>query len=260
MALVSHRVISDVFNLENVVQQTCMVASKNILIDTLRDIFRRDREYRYVDDVFGFPKTPSNLGLDPTAGLDDEETTRIFIGSSYRYDVKFNPSIIVKNTGNRYKPISFNQDWMGTTHRKELITDGYGNKTIIVVPAAQTLVGSWDQTFEVKIVAESEMDREEIADIVMVSLIGSRRKELEQAGLFIKSLSSGGESEQPYANDYLYTVSISLEIRSEWKILIPISNVIERIVLCVDFNVLDTDPPADALAINEQITLADQLP
>ena len=259
MALVSHRVITDIFNLENVVQQTCMVASKNILIDTIRDIFRRDREYKYVEDVFGFPKTPSHLGLDPAAGLDDNETTRIFIGSSYRYDVKFNPSIIVKNTGNRYKAISFNQDWMGMTHRKELITDGYGNQTTIVVPEAQTLVGAWDQTFEIKVVAETEMDREEIADIVMVSLIGSRRKELEIAGLFIKSLSSGGEAEQPYANDYLYTVSINLEIRSEWKILIPVSDVIERIVLCVDFNALDTDPPADGLTINEQLILADQL-
>src|SRR3990167_5428361 len=121
MALVSHRVISDVFNLENVVQQTCMVASKNILIDTLRDIFRLDREYKYVDDIFGFPKTPSHLGLDPAAGLDDNETTRIFIGSSYRYDVKFNPSIIVRNTGVSYKPISFNQNWLSTTIKKELV-------------------------------------------------------------------------------------------------------------------------------------------
>jgi len=259
MVLVSHRVISDVFNLENVVQQTCMVQGKNILIDTLRDIFRRDREYKYVDDVFGFPKTPNHLGLDPEAGLDDNETTRIFIGSSYRYDVKFNPSIIVRNTGNRYKAISFNQDWMGTTHRKELLTDGYGNQTTIIVPEAQTLVGAWDQTFEIKVMAETEMDREEIADIVMVSLIGSRRKELEQAGLFIKGLSSGGEAETPYANDYLYTTSVTLEVRSEWKILIPISDVMERIALCISFNALDTDPPADGLTINEQITLADQL-
>ena len=259
MALVSHRVITDIFGLENVVQQHCMMASKNILIDTLRDIFRQDREYKYVQDVFGYPKTPSHLGLSPSAGLDDEETTRIYIGSSYRYDAKFNPSIIVKNTGVRYKAVSFNQDWLGTTYRKELIVDGYGNQNTIIVPEAHTLVGAWDQTFEVKIIAETELDREEISDIVMVSLIGSRRKELEQAGIFIKSLSSGGEIEQPYANDYLYTVSITLDIRSEWKILIPISDICERIVMCVDFNVLDTDTPADGLTINQQLTLVDQL-
>jgi len=84
--------------------------TKNILIDTLRDVFSRDRHFKYVSDVFGFPKTPSHLGLSPGAGLDDEETTRIFIGSTYRYDIKFNPSIIVKNTGSKYNPISFNQN------------------------------------------------------------------------------------------------------------------------------------------------------
>lgn len=259
MALVSHRVITDIFNLENVVQQTCMMQAKNILIDTLRDIFRQDREYKYVDDVFGYPKTPSHLGLDPEAGLNDEETTRIYIGSSYRYDVKFNPSIIVKNTGNRYKAVSFNQDWMGVTYSKELIMDGYGNKTIINNPEYTTLVGAWDQTFEVKVVAETEMDREEIADIVMITLMGSRRKELERAGIFIKSLSSGGEAEQPYANDYLYMVSINIEIRSEWKILIPITDVCERIAMCITFDTLSTDTPADGLTINQQIALADQL-
>lgn len=259
MTLTSHRVITDIFNLENVVQHTCMMQGKNIIIDTLRDIFRADREYKYVDDVFGYPKTPSHLGLDPEAGLDGEETTRIYIGSSYRYDVKFNPSIIVKNTGNRYKPISFNQDWMSITHSKELIVDGYGKQTIINTPEATTLVGAWDQTFEVKVVAETEMDREEIADIVIISLVASRRKELEQAGIFIKNLSTGGEAEQPYANDYLYTVSVNLEIRSEWKILIPISNIMERIAMCITFDALDTDPPADGLTINQHITLADQL-
>jgi hypothetical protein len=65
-----HRVNSDVFSLENIVQTVGIQAGKNILIDTLRDVFRDDREYQYVDDVFGFPKTPSNLGLDPAAGID----------------------------------------------------------------------------------------------------------------------------------------------------------------------------------------------
>src|SRR5271169_3300510 len=92
----SFNAISDIFNLENIFELGGMVYSKNILIDTLRDVFSADRQYKYVSDVFGFPLTPSELGLSPSAGLDDAETTRIFIGSSYRYDIKFNPSIIVR--------------------------------------------------------------------------------------------------------------------------------------------------------------------
>lgn len=258
MTLVSHRAITDIFNLEYVVQQTGVVHGKNILVDFLRDIFSRDREYKYVSDVFGFPKTPSHIGLDPDAGLDDEETTRIFIGSTYRYDVKFNPSIIVKNTGSKYVPISFNQNLLGIINRKEILTDGYGNKSTIYSPAYHTIVGAWDQTFEVKIVAENEVDREEICDIVQVTLMGTRRLELQNSGLFIRSMSTSGEAEEPYSNDYLYSVSVNLETRSEWKVHIPINNVVERIGVCLAFKTIDGEA-ADALSINEQITLADTL-
>lgn len=258
MAPVSHRVLSDIFNLEYVVQQTGIVHGKNLLIDTLRDVFVNDREYKYVADVFGFPKTPSHLGLDPAAGLDDEETTRIFIGSTFRYDVKFNPSIIVKNTGSRYIPISFNQNLLGVINRKEIITDGYGNSSTIYTPAYHTLVGAWDQTFEVKIIAENEMDREEIADIVQVTLMGTRRMDLQRAGLFIKTISTGGEIEEKYSNDYLYMVSVNVDARSEWKVHIPISDIIERIGVCLTFRTIG-GPIADALTVNEQITLADTI-
>lgn len=258
MPIVSHRVITDIFNLENVVQQTGIVHGKNILIDTLRDIFAQCREYKYVSDVFGFPKTPTHLDLDPSAGLDDEETTRIFIGSTYRYDIKFNPSIVVKHTGSRYVPISFNQNLLGVINRKEIITDGYGNSSIIYAPAYHTLVGAWDQTFEIKIVAENEMDREEISDIVQVTLMGTRRMDLQRAGLFIKDLSTSGETEEKYSNDYLYMMSINLDTRSEWKVHIPISSVLERIGVCLTFNTIG-GTPADGLTINEQITLADTI-
>jgi len=258
MVFTSYNAVSDVFNLEHVVQQSGIVYTKNLLIDTLRDLFSNDRQFKYVSDVFGFPKTPSHLGLDPSAGLDDDETTRIFIGSSYRYDIKFNPSIIVKNTGNRYVPISFNQDYLGVIYRRELLTDGYGNQTTIQTPAYQVRVGAWDQTYEVKIIAENEIDREEITDIVQIALMGSRRQMLQDMGVFVKGMSTSGEAEQPYANDQLYTVSVSLEIRTEWRIHIPITDVCERIGLCLAFKTLDGDT-VDSLSANEVITFADLL-
>ena len=259
MVFTNHLVLSDIYNLENVVLQTGMLHSKNLLIDMLRDIFRQDRQFKYVDDVFGFPKTPSHLGLEPDAGLDDEETTRIFIGSTYRYDVKFNPSIVVKNTGSRYAPISFNQNLLCVMHDIETIMDGYGNSTTINTPTHHTLVGAWDQTFEVKVIAENEIDREEIADIVQVTLMGTRRLDLQSAGVFIKSLSTSGESEQQYANDYLYMVSINLDVRTEWRVHIPIPNTVSRLGLCLAFKTLDGEQVSDALSVNESITIADLL-
>ena len=254
-----HRVNSDIFSLENIVQTVGVVAGKNILIDTLRDVFRADREYKYVQDVFGFPKTPSNLGLESDAGLDDDETTRIFIGSTYRYDVKFYPALTVKSTGSDYVPISFNQNNSCIMYRKETLMDGYGNTTEISTPAFYTLVGAWDQTFEIKITAESQIDREEITDIVQTVLIGPRRMELQDAGLFIKKIRTGGESEEPYGNNYLYNTVITLETRSEWKVHIPISDVVERIGICATFGNTETEDYLDSLEINGILTQADEL-
>ena len=252
----SFNTISDLFNLESVYSDGGIVYSKNIIIDTLRDVFSNDRQYKYIADPFGFPLTPNETGLSPSAGLDDSETTRIFIGSSYRYDIKFNPSIIVRNTGSHYSPVSFNQDYLGVQNRIEILTDSHGNQSQMYAPAYHLRVGAWDpQSIEVKIIAESEIDREEIADIVQVCLMGSRRQDLQNAGLFVKTLSTSGETETSYANDYLYMVSINLECRTEWRIKIPISNICERIGLCLAFSTLDGTID-DALSVNEQITMS----
>ena len=243
MPLVSHNVLTDIFDLEYIVQQTGMMHGKNILIDFLREIFRQDRQYKFVSDVFGYPLTPSHLGLDPNAGFDTNETTRIYIGSSYRQDVKFNPSIIVKNTSSRYKPISFNQDAKTLIYETTVLTDGYGRHTVIRTPKYHRLVGAWEQNFELKVIAESELDREEITDIVMATIMGTRRIELEKAGLHIKTISSNGETETPYANDYLYSTSITVETRSEWKVNIPVTDICDRIALYVIYNASSTDVP-----------------
>lgn len=255
--IVSHRVHSDIFRLENIVSQVGCMHGKSLLIDELRNIFAQDREFRYRSDEFGFPLTPSHLGLEPDAGLDDEETTRIFIGSSYRYDVKFNPAISVKNTGSKYVPISFNQNLLSIIHRLETITDGYGNSSYIYSPTYSTIMGAWDQTFEVKIVTENEVDREEISDIVQSTLIGTRRMALQRAGLFIRDLSTSGEVEEKYSNDYIYSISINLDCRSEWKVHIPLNNVVERIGLLVTFGDGRGNTPSDGLNINHIITSAD---
>ena len=248
---------TDLFNVNNIVQATSIVAGKNLLIDTLRDVFREDREFKFVSDVFGFPLVKSEVGLSSDAGLNDDETTRIFIGSVYRFDAKFFPAISIKNTGTRYVPISFNQDYLGIKYRQELLQDGYGRSTVISTPAYHTLVGAWDQTFELKVTSESAVDREELCDIVQTILMSTRRLELQNAGLFIKNLSTSGESEESYGNGYLYSISINLETRTEFKVLIPISNVVERIGFFVTFAFNDKED--DALVVNEVTTQADLL-
>lgn len=247
-----YHVFSQIYNLDHIVQNTAIMAGRNLIIDVLRESFARDEEYKYDRDIFGFPKTPSWEGLDPEAGLVDESSTRLYIGSAYRYDISFLPAIIVKQTSSQYNPISFNQNVLVEKYDVQRIIDGYGNVTDVQVPVAYTYAGAWDQSFEVKVISNSLEDTVAIADTVMITLQNVYRGILQQNGLFVKSVSAGGESvESIGGNDPLFFVSITVQTRSEWYREIPISRLIERIQFCFDIDLVDTDVPAQGMTIKQ---------
>lgn len=234
----SHRVYSDLFELANFVRQTAIGQGKNLLIDSLREHFKQDTIYRYNTDAFGFPLTPDLTDLPPD--IEETRTTRISIGDVFRYDKRYLPSLTVRQTGGRYFPISFNQE--GTTrYRVDLVLDGYGNRSLIKVPSHKVYAGGWDQTFEVVIAAEDTLDREELSDIVQSYLIGVARQPLLDAGLFIKTTSSGGEREEDWANDKIFMQSIMVETFSEWRREIPLASLVETINFCFEFGLLGSD-------------------
>jgi len=231
----SHRVYSDLFELANFVRQTAVVQGKNLLIDSLREHFRQDAVYRYGTDAFGFPLTPNLTDLPPEIG--ETRTTRMFIGDIFRYDKRYLPSITIRQTSGRYYAVSFNQE--GTTrYRVDLVVDGYGNRSLVKVPTHKVFAGGWDQTFEVLIAAESTMDREELSDIVSSYLIGVARPQLLDAGLFVKTVSYGGEREEDWANDKIYMQPITVETFSEWRREIPLDSLVETINFCFEFGIL----------------------
>jgi len=231
----SHRTYSDLFELANFVKQTAVGQGKNLLIDSLREHFRQDTIYRYSTDAFGFPLTPDLTDLPPE--ISETRTTRMFIGDIFRYDKRYLPSITVRQTSGRYYAISFNQE--GTTrYRVDLVVDGYGNRSLVKVPTHKVFAGGWDQTFEVLIAAESTLDREELSDIVSSYLIGVARQPLLDAGLFIRTVSYGGEREEDWANDKIYIQPITVETFSEWKREIPLDSVVETINFCFEFGIL----------------------
>ena len=200
-----------------------------MLIQSLRDLFRRDSVFTYRDDEYGFPLTPDLTGKP----LDTDESTRILISDIFRYDVKFFPAITIKHNGGSYKPISFNQD-MTIKYRSDIVENIYGAKRKVLTPTHRVYTGSWDMNFDVMIYAESQSELEELVDIVSLALQYNLWNELRANGLFIKSLRIGGESAEPYANDYVYNVTISLNTLSEWRVEIPIENIVEKITFSIE--------------------------
>jgi len=248
-------VFSDLYNLDHFVQNVGIAAGRTLLIDILRENFARDKEYHYEKDIFGFPKTPSHLNLDPDAGAVDSSTTRLFIGSAYRYDISYLPAIIVRQISSSYHPISFNQNKWVIQYDKQRIVDGYGNVDIISVPSSYTYAGAWDQSFEVKVVSKSLEDVVALADIILVSLQTTYRDTLQQNGLFIKNVSAGGESaENIGSNDPLFSIAITVQTYSEWRREISVSNLVDRLQFCFIFDMLNTDISASGLTIKETIT------
>lgn len=248
------KVFSDIFALDHIVRHTGIIHGRNLIIDHLREAFARDHEYRYVADIFGYPKTPSHLGLAPDAGLTDTTTTRILIAGFHRYVQSYLPVISVRQTSSSYKPISFNQNRFTLSYEYQRQEDGYGNVDFIKVPSKYIFAGAWEQNFEIKVTSNSQEDTASIADIVMITLQATYRNSLERNGLFIKKISASGENaESVNSNDPVFSVSISAETYSEWRREIPISNVLDRIRLCFSVNLLGKGPTANNLGFQIKI-------
>ena len=224
-----HRVYSNFFDDNSIIQQVCTVQPKNLLIDVMRKHFANDNIYTYRMDQYGYPLTRDLTGIE----IDSEETTKILISDIFRYEVKFFPAIVVKSTGGKYKPISFNQN-ATFKYRKEVEEDSFGFLAETLTPSHRVYAGAWAMNYDITIYSESQSELEELTDIVTMLLQFVVWNELRANGLFIDSLSISGENAEPYANDYIYNQTISISTYSEWRVEIPIDNVIEKLLFYFD--------------------------
>jgi len=223
-----HIVYSSFFEDNHIVQQTAIVHPKSLLIDGLRKVFRNDSIFTYRDDEYGYPLTPDHTGVD----VDTAATTKILISDAYRYAVKFFPSIVIKSSGGQYKPLSFNQN-MTYQYRRDLVETEYGGTKIVTTPTHRVYTGRWELGFEIGVYSESQSELEELVDIISLAIQYVLWHELRANGLFISQVRIGAESAEPYANDYVYSTAISLSTLSEWRVEVPIENIVEKIAFSI---------------------------
>lgn len=248
---------SDLYAIGNYVQNSMITHPKEVFIDVLRDFFSQDTYYRYVADPWGFPKVPDHTDLGTEAGIENDLTTRIFIGEYYRFDSIYYPAILVKSGGSRYTPLSMSQNRGSVIYGNTLFIDGYGNETTVATPEYFQQDGAWEGTINLEIKTLDGDARNELTGLVSILFGNYRRQELQNAGVFVKGVSASGESETDDGNHKLFNVTISVDIRTEWRRRVPVSDTIDAINICVDFGDLQTEPPvlAPNLRIATQVEL-----
>jgi hypothetical protein len=113
-----------------------------------------------------------------------------------------------------------------------------GDKVAVViypdrVDAANAFGGKFEASFDLDvIVANDASQMEEIVDLAIMYLWGQKKSALEFEGIEIVDISIGGEAEDTYdeaADTFYYNASISIQLRADWEIHVPLPLTISRV-------------------------------
>lgn len=244
---IGHIVRHDLNNINGIIQNTHASYIKETIIALLRDEFKKDSYYHYVEDEFGYPKVINMKDMPLGAGYSDDLTTRIYIGEKFRHDVIFYPSIIVSAGSISSTPISFNRDRGTVQYENILVVDESGNYSNVTVPNAFCFVGAWEGTINVDITCRDGLSLDDLIAFCSIFFVDVAHDRLLRAGILVKGVQSGSPSEtRDREQEVLYKNTISLSVRSEWQRQIPVSNLIEFINFCVDFGHFDSSDSFEA--------------
>jgi hypothetical protein len=112
------------------------------------------------------------------------------------------------------------------------------DKVAIVVTDTRTDVaevygGKFEVNFELIVFTRDTDDRDRMSDYVVVKFL-ELTKDLGYDGLELLNISPGGQSEEVYnqeTDEYYFDTSVSLSIRVDWEIQVPIPAVVKRVEL-----------------------------
>lgn len=250
---------TDLNAVHGIVQNTMMSFAKALFIETLRDEFSKDSYYSYRKDAFGFPNTRDLTGTNLEAGIEDEVTSRIFIGEAFHYDMKFFPAVLVRSGGFKYVPIGLSRNEDLVKYKSTRVIDGYGNVKIFTEPSYISLSGAWEGQVTLDIYAGDIKSRDEVAEIIAALLTITNFKSMQHAGVIVKPINISSPSEEDDARDKKYKITITCDVRTEWNQHIPIDTVVNMIAFCVDFGDLSKEPETIApnLGISTTVDLMD---
>jgi hypothetical protein len=125
-----------------------------------------------------------------------------------------------------------------------------GDKVAVVVyqdrvDAAKAFGGKFSVSFDLDVIARDTVQMEEIADLTMMYLWGHKKEQLEFEGIEIVDVSMGGEAEEvadETGEEFFYQASLSVELRADWEIHVPLPLTISKVTPTTPAG--DSDPNA----------------
>ncbi len=258
---------SDLYNIHNIVQSSMLIYPKEIIISALRDFFSKDSYYHYSKDQWGFPNVTDHTDLEPGADIPSPEnsssilSTRLYIGENYHKDGIFYPAILVKSGGSRYVPISINREKGSVKYEDVIYEDGYGNYTTIKRPKSFVTAGIWEGSVIIDIFSRSLRARDDLAELIGMFFSEISVDYLYDIGIIIKPPQISAPSESDDRSDKLFKLTMTLDVRTEWRREIPVENLIDAIFFVVEFQDLSNPnaPVANNLTINTDVNIIDTL-
>lgn len=252
---------SDLPQLHDYVSTSFIAYPKQLFIENLREFFSQDSYYHSVLDPWGFSLVNDHTNQPLEAGINDDVTTRLYIGESNKFSAAYYPSLLVDKSDSRSVPISFNRDKGVVQWKNILFQDGYGNEKIIKTPDCFVQNGAWEGTITVDVRSLSSTAVDELAELVSTLFVDYRADEMGYDGVVIKpgGINVSSKSDSDDRTRKFFKRTVSFEIRSEWRRKIPISNIVEIINFCVDIGNTKTQIYSPNIAISFSIDLADKL-
>lgn len=125
-----------------------------------------------------------------------------------------------------------------------------GQKVAIVVyqdrvDTANAFGGKFEANFDLDVIARDNTQMEELADITIMYLWGEKKAVLGREGIEVLDVSMGGETEEVYdetGDSYFYQASLSVQLRADWELHVPLPLVLSRVTQITSTG--DTDPTA----------------
>jgi len=136
-----------------------------------------------------------------------------------------------------------------------------GQKIAVVVystleETAQAYGGKFEVSMDLDVIARDNTQMEEIADLAFMILWAEKKALLEFEGIEVVDVSIGGEAEEPAdetGDEYFYTSSLSVQLRADWEVHVPLPLTIYRVTETTSAGDRDTTAPLGIQAVTQPL-------